>query len=107
MTTRPNRITPGLRKPAGENARAPRQPIDSAIVLLRHLKPWAAPRLPDEDLACFDAKQRQIRPLPGQAIRDMLRRARRNKSPFIPAQRKPHPLDRLEEVRRRAPGRRT
>jgi hypothetical protein len=61
--TVPGRTTPGLRRPPAPPVR-PRASVDDSLRLLRLLMPWAAPRLPDNWAACFDAQQRQIRPLP-------------------------------------------
>jgi uncharacterized protein YdeI (YjbR/CyaY-like superfamily) len=52
------------------------------------LWPYAAPRLPDEILACFDAEQRQFRPLPAQAAEYA---RRRSPGPLIPLPREPAP----------------
>jgi hypothetical protein len=52
------------------------------------LRPFAAPRLPDDMLRCFDAYGRQIRPLPEQVAE----RARRTRPGLlIPEPRRPMP----------------
>jgi hypothetical protein len=59
----PGRTTPGLRRPPAPADR-PRASVEEGLRVLRLIQPWAAPRLPDDWAACFDAQQRQIRPLP-------------------------------------------
>lgn len=59
----PGRMTPGLRRPPAPAVR-PRASLEDALRVFRFIQPWAAPRLPDDWAECFDAQQRQIRPLP-------------------------------------------
>jgi hypothetical protein len=95
----PGRITPGLRRPQPPDnpARPPRVPIEQALLVLRHVKPWAARRLPEAELVCFDAEQRQIAPLPGQVSR----RWARSQAARIPGQRRPPALEQMEDRRAR------
>lgn len=94
----------GLRPPGGQPVKRPpmRAPLEHALQLLRHLQPYAAPRLPDDWLRCFDQLQRQVRPLPPQA-----QERRRVRTPIppgspsgIPAQRRPHPSEVMRRARR-------
>ena len=60
----PGRMTPGLRPAPAPCLRRPRATLAEALRVLRFIRPFAAPRLPDDVLACFDSRQRQIRPIP-------------------------------------------
>lgn len=56
---------------ASEWVRDLEQQLEDArrMAIITALLPYAAPRLPEEVLACFDEQQRQIRPLPWQVER--------------------------------------
>jgi hypothetical protein len=86
------RVSIGLRKPAPEPVRRADMSMDDIVRLLRPLRPYAAPRLPADVLACFDRKQRQIRPLPRQSSYQWAQRLKVR----IPTQRRPDPSEQSE-----------
>jgi len=62
------------------------------------LMPYAARRLPDNVLRCFDDQQRQVKPLPKQF--EARRRLIERLEGLIPQQRKPLPAEVLERNNR-------